>query len=67
MNISLGHNISKLMVKKFHSVKVVKPMEDCDLCHGSGTNYTPNGEDDVDKNICECILRQEAKLEAVGG
>jgi len=42
---------------------IIKPLEDCDLCFGTGALYVQNGQDDADKNICECILRQEEKFE----
>ena len=49
------------------TITIIKPFDNCGICHGTGTQWTRNGPDDADGSICECILRQEAKLEAVGG
>ena len=44
---------------------IIRPLEDCDLCFGTGALYVQNGQDGADKNICECILRQEEKFEMI--
>lgn len=28
--------------------------KECDRCHGEGVVYVPNGQDDYDKEVCDC-------------
>ena len=33
--------------------------EDCPVCNGQGWYYTPNGPDDVDKEPCDCTMKDD--------
>lgn len=38
---------------------VVKGDPNCPHCHGTGVMYQPNGQDDVNAEVCVCVIAQE--------